>query len=286
MQIIDLVQGSAEWKAFRSNKIMASESSIILDVNPWTTPLQLWKQKLGLLPETQSNAAMEKGHRLEPIAREYFCVQADMDFQPCVVLSDDHPWMGASLDGLSECGRYILEIKCGGEKLYTQAENGEIPEYYMAQMQHQLAVTGLELCYYFVYYEGKGISLEVFRDDVYIQRLIVEGKRFWDCIQNLEQPQLSDKDYIQRDSREWANEAITLKYARDQIKHFETIEKQATQNLIQLAGQSNSLGAGIKLSKCTRKGTVDYKKIINDYNICDEESYRKPDSEYFRITEV
>lgn len=286
MKIINVEQGSEEWKLFRSNKIMASEASIILGINPWTTSLQLWKQKLGLLPETQSNAAMHKGQRLEPIAREYFCVQADMPFEPRVVISDEHEWMGASLDGLSECGRYILEIKCGGEKLYTQAENGEIPDYYMAQMQYQLAVTGLQICYYFVYYEGKGISLEVFRDESYIQRLIVEGKKFWDCIQNLEQPELSDKDYIQREDYEWILASKRWKEANANLKHFEMIEKQARQNLIALAGQSNSSGAGIKLSKCTRKGNVDYKKLMKDYNICDEESYRKPDSEYFRIIEV
>jgi len=283
MQILDCAQRTEAWKKLRSQKIMASDASIIIKANPWKTPHQLWRQKLGLDAEEEENEAMRRGTALEPIALEYFSVINNMDFfKPAVVVSDKHSWMGASLDGLSYCKKYILEIKCGGEKLYNLAKNNEIPPYYYAQIQHQLAVTELDMCYYFVYYEGDGITLEIKRDDDYIKYLIAEEEKFYNCLQNLVAPELTDKDYQKKEDEKWQELAKIWKHATKQIKYYETIERQVRQDLIALAGQSNAQGAGIKLSKCIKKGTIDYKKLVSENNI-NEEQYRKDSIEYFTI---
>lgn len=279
-------QGTPEWHQYRSEGINASEAGVILGVSPYQTPLQLWRQRLGLDPATPNNPAMQRGHDLEPLAREEFTRMTGIEVEPALQIHPELTYMRCSLDGLSLDGKTIVEIKCGGKNLHQQAINGIVPDHYYAQVQHQIKVCELDKAFYFSYNGHEGILIEIKRDEPYIQRLIVEEKKFWDCIQNLVKPELNENDYIKRDDYEWQKAAMNWKRANLQRISFEMIEKQERQNLIALASQSNSWGADIKLSKCTRKGNVDYKKIINDYNIVDEEKYRKPDSEYFIITEV
>ena len=94
------IQGSDAWKIFRKHKIMASEAAIIMGSNPWKTPHKLWSQKVGNIPEDQSNERMEKGTRLEPIARQLLIERTGINFTPALILHQELDWMGASLDGI------------------------------------------------------------------------------------------------------------------------------------------------------------------------------------------
>src|SRR5690606_25562895 len=118
----------------------ATDASVIMGNNPWTTPYKCWQRKLGLIEEQKSNEAMERGKRLEPEARALFIETHGINMKPEVVESTKYDFLGASLDGLSDCGQFICEIKCGGANLHNQALHGIIPKYYEDQIQHQLLV--------------------------------------------------------------------------------------------------------------------------------------------------
>jgi putative phage-type endonuclease len=152
MGIIALEQGSNDWLKYRQSKVMATDTPILLGSNPWKTKLELWEEKLGLRPAQQLNDAMKRGQELEPTARKLASEIIGIEFEPCVWESDKYPFMAASLDGLSSCGNYILEIKCPKEKTHLDAINEVIPAYYWDQMQHQLAcLNDVQICYYFSY---------------------------------------------------------------------------------------------------------------------------------------
>src|ERR1700722_13914293 len=151
MKIINLQQGSKEWLDYRKSKVMATDVPVILGSNPWKTTLELWEEKLDFRPPTQLNDAMRRGQELEPEARKLACELIGIEFEPCVCESSEYPWLAESLDGLSKCGRYILEIKCPKEATHIDAINGIVPPYYTDQKQDQLLVTGAEMCYYFSY---------------------------------------------------------------------------------------------------------------------------------------
>jgi len=110
---------------------------------------------------------MREGLRLEPIARELFAIQNGIEMFPRVVVND---WAMASLDGMSECGKYIVEIKCPGEKDHLLALQGKIPEHYYPQLQHQLYVTGLQSIFYYSFDGTDGVTIVVKRDDAYIEK--------------------------------------------------------------------------------------------------------------------
>lgn len=183
MIIIELDQGSDEWLKFRQSKIGASDSSTILGINPYTTPLKLWGEKLGLIPGQKTNPAMQRGHDLEEVARDKFNQESGIVFKPAIGVSEDYEWMMASFDGVSECGTLILEIKANGKKWHTYVlENGAPPPHHIPQLQHQMYIAGVNKAYYYSFDGENGVTLEVERDEEYIESLIRKELDFWKCI--------------------------------------------------------------------------------------------------------
>lgn len=183
MPLIELIQGSDQWKQWRMSRITATDIPIILGSSPFKTKLELWEEKLGLRPPQPLNAAMARGQALEPEARKLASDLLDIDFRPVVMESTKYPWLAASLDGLGWCkNQYILEIKCPGLKGHEAAINGIIANYYIDQMNHCLLVTGCEKCYYCSYYpnhEKELIIIEVYPDHEKQTEIIAKGQEFY-----------------------------------------------------------------------------------------------------------
>ncbi len=183
MAIIELIQGSDQWKQWRMSRITATDIPIILGSSPFKTKLELWEEKLGLRPPQPMNPAMARGQALEPESRKLACELIGTGFEPAVYESDKYPWLAASLDGISEVGNYILEIKCTGMEKHIQAISGIMPEYYIDQVQTQLLVTQAEICYYFSYrpeYTEKPYAIiEVYPDLEKQAEIISKGQEFY-----------------------------------------------------------------------------------------------------------
>ena len=179
MILLDLEQGSDEWKALRKTKVGASDASTILGINPYCNARKLWGIKVGLLEDQEETPAMTRGKELEPVARDKFCFQMGMVYKPIVGLSETYDWMLASLDGLSEDNQSLVEIKCNGVKANEYVMKGEIPPWHIPQLAHQLIVTGLNKAYYYSFDGNNGLILEYQRDEEYNKRLIEKELAFW-----------------------------------------------------------------------------------------------------------
>lgn len=184
--IIDVEQGSPEWHALRKEKIGASSTPAILGLCPWTKAKTLWSQLLGVIPQKETTPAMSRGTTLEPLARECFNQSTGFDMKPAVVVSIEHPWMMASLDGMNLEKEILLEIKCPGIKTINMAMEGKIPLNYQVQIQHQFAVTGFDQGYYYCFDGDQGIAISINRDNEMIDRIINEGYRFYQSLISLE----------------------------------------------------------------------------------------------------
>lgn len=193
MPRVPLEQGSKEWLAYRQCHIMATAASCIMGTNPFMSALELWEEMLGLRLPITLNEAMKRGIKLEPEARELACKLIGIDFEPCVYESDKYSWQAASLDGLSACGKYILEIKCPGIKSHEMALNNIIRGYYTTQMQHQSCVLPFpEKVFYFSYFpehNEKYKIIEVNPDYEYIEHMIQTQKEFWIKLCTLQPPE-------------------------------------------------------------------------------------------------
>lgn len=142
----NLEQGTPEWKAWRNRGIGGSDAADILGIG-YNTVWQLLGYKLGVA-WIQPTFAMRRGQRLEEPARRWACQQLNEQFIPKCGECHRFRWMRTSLDGINKDGTQILEIKAPKESYHADAVFGSVPDQYKAQLQHNLLVTGADLCWY------------------------------------------------------------------------------------------------------------------------------------------
>lgn len=176
---LDFEQSSNEWLKWRRCGIGASDAPVIMGLSPWQKEGELLLLKTGQKTERPANDAMQRGKRLEPVARQAYIEHTGIAVEPLCVQSRRHAWMRASLDGLSPDGRHVIEIKCPGEKDHGLAAAGTVPAKYYPQLQHILAVTGLAEIYYWSFRFGHTVLLKVDRDEAFIAEMIEKEIAFW-----------------------------------------------------------------------------------------------------------
>lgn len=281
-EFIDIAQGSPEWLELRKSKIGASEAPIIMGVSPWMTAYQLWEQKNDLRPPTADNAYMRRGRELEKHALEKFNKLTGLNLYPRVAVHNELQFMLSSYDGCDDYGDVIVEIKCPGPEDHNTALLGMVPDKYIPQIQHQIALVRPKRSFYFSFNEKEDALIETDPNALYIDEMLVKEKEFFDCMTTFTPPKLTDADYIQREDDEWKALAQQYLLLSTSLNNLEKEEKAVKEKLITLAGKSNARGAGLLLSKIMRKGSVDYTAIpeLKGLNL---ESYRKKPSEYWTI---
>jgi putative phage-type endonuclease len=276
-------QNTPEWLEMRKSKIGASDAPIIMGESPWKTPYQLWQQKLDLVSQEDQNHAMRRGHEMEPIARDAYIKHTGINIEPKVVFHPERDWMMASLDGYNQERGVAVEIKCPGEKDHALAAEGKIPPKYYAQLQHQLAVLGLNKIHYFSFREDSFYLIEVEMDEAYIKKMIKKEEAFMKCLREFQSPELSDRDLINQQSDEWKQSAEAWIEVNEQLKILKDKEKEARERLIALTNNKSSKGAGVKALRTIRKGNIDYNQIP-EIKVIDLEPYRKSSITTWRIT--
>jgi len=179
-----------EWEAARKEGIGASDAPIILGLSPWKTKQQLFEEKTS---ETSLKPTfpMMWGKKWEATALSIFVentgFKVEYETEACFVWSKERPWQFATFDALIDDGSFV-EIKCPlSAKSHQIAVSGNVPEHYMAQMQHQFCLRDCEKAYYFSLFIDRANEfkydaqiLEVYRDEAYIKRIIEEEEIFLD----------------------------------------------------------------------------------------------------------
>jgi len=188
-EIVEVDQGCAAWHALRKRKVTATDAVVIMKESRWKTPSNLYYEKISDSPPAIPNERMQRGTDLEPIARENFIRSTGIVVTPKVVVKD---WAMASLDGMSEDGNCIVEIKCPGSRDHSIALKGKIPDHYQAQLQHQMYVTGLQETFYYSFDGEEGVYFKVKRDDKYIERMVIEEKKFYENLMLCMPPEKED----------------------------------------------------------------------------------------------
>lgn len=182
--IIELKQSSREWLEWRHKGIGASDAPTIMGENPWKSTNDLLREKCGPVRDSAKNEAMTRGTLLEPEARSRYITRTGNVVCPACLQNNKHIWMRASVDGISKDGNTIVEIKCGESAYKRTSQNRCVPDYYYGQLQHIMAVSGLESLDFLCYLPGRPeLLLQVVRDEKYIKRLISAETTFWNNIQ-------------------------------------------------------------------------------------------------------
>lgn len=281
MRKVHFEQGSDEWLNWRRGLLTATDAAMLLGVSPYCTPYKGWQRKIGDAPEQAMNSAMQRGHDDEPIARALFIQEYGINMHPCCVESEKNNFIGASLDGISDCGRFILEVK-------SQRPVDQVPEMHMCQMQHQFLSTDneAEKCFYVSHWQGVNKTFEVYPDSEWQKAYLPQAKEFWKGVVFREPPAMTNKDYRDMNAATgWYSYACEYKRLCAEIKALEELKDSYKKELIKLCGEDSCFGAGIKVMKKFSKGRIDYKEACDVLNIRDDqlEQFRKEGSSTWAI---
>lgn len=174
-----------EWLQYRTQGIGGSDVSVIAGINPYRSVYQLWLEKTGqITPEETENEYTQFGTLLEPIVRKVFTQKTGIKVRKKNMLlqSEEYPFMLANLDGVIRInGEFCLfEAKTASAYKSDEWKNG-IPQEYLLQIQHYMAVTGAIRTYIAVIIGGNHFEYRIIeRDDKMIADIIAMEKQFWE----------------------------------------------------------------------------------------------------------
>ena len=142
-----------EWLEHRKNGIGSSEVATIVGLNPWETPYQLWRRKLGLDPAKNETFAMKAGHYLEDAVAMFWRDETGREIikrsaGDWIIADKQRPYLQVSPDrtywltGMAKnnTNKGILECKTTQKKI----DGDDLPKHWFCQVQYQLGVAELE----------------------------------------------------------------------------------------------------------------------------------------------
>lgn len=215
--------GTDAWHEMRARGIGSSDAGAIIGVSPHATPQDVWASKSGepTRPKPWLDDYASFGSWFEGYLRKHCEMVSGVTIIPGASLgtlrSIEWPIACANIDGLDSDYGVDEEIKTSG------APWTEVPEEYIAQVQHQMFVTGCTearvrqfICpiprpLVMSLHERLGPMLEdvlaewlldvgelvtwiVERDDAYIARLIEREREFWGYVERGEEPPVLDAE--------------------------------------------------------------------------------------------
>lgn len=284
MKKVNVIQGSPEWLLYRKSKITSTDMAAIMNLSPWVTAVDLWREKVGLKPPPVMTAPMQRGRDHEDDARLMAIDELGLHFTPEVVVSDDAPWLMASLDGMSDNGQCLIEIKTPQPHNFEKTEVEPIPKHYYIQMQAAMAACDgiAKMCHYCVYSPELGrLNIRpVERDEAMISDIIEQSRIFWRRIREFDCPPPLHRVI---ETQQMAEAVDRYRIAKDMAARAKEMLEEAQAEIESLAGEDSVQGFGLKLTRYWRKGNVDYSQIPALKEI-DLEKYRKPGAEQIRIS--
>lgn len=197
-----------EWLALRDSGLGGSEIAGILGISPWESPYTIWARKRHEIGPLDESEPMRWGTVLEqPIAQEWSDRYGIDSYQPppiTIYRSKACPIALSSPDRLAENNTAWLEIKNVGRFKLDDWDEG-IPDYYWAQAQWQLAVSGLALCHVVALVGGQDLRWRrVNADPKWQADAFEQAEAFWQRVQSGQAPEV--------DASEATRKALSTRY--------------------------------------------------------------------------
>lgn len=182
-----------EWLEHRRRGIGGSDAAAIAGLSRWRSPVAVWLEKTGQIEPEEPGEAAYWGTVLEDlIAREFSTRTGKKVKRRLAILQHpDYPFMLANVDRLVVGEKAGLECKTTGEYRKAEWEDDRIPDEYILQCQHYMAVTGYPRWYIAVLIGGNKFRWKVIeRDEEIINYLIKIESDFWRLVENRTPPEM------------------------------------------------------------------------------------------------
>lgn len=168
----------------RKQFIGSSDAAAILGLSRWKTQLEVWAEKVGrIVPEDISDKLQVKlGNRLEETVAELFMEETGKKVRRVnkPQIHPDYPFISCQIDRDVVGEDAILECKTASAWKAKEWEGEEIPQEYIIQVVHQLAVTGAAVGYIAVLIGNQEFKWKaIYRDNPTTKSLIDKEVEFW-----------------------------------------------------------------------------------------------------------
>ena len=204
MEFIETTKNEAEkaaWLEKRKHYVTGTDAGKLIGVSPYGGKFAVWLDKTGRAAPVVETPAMKAGKKfesaiLQTYAEEMNCKLEHVDgydLRTC----DEFPRLGASLDGWNHDLQIPVDaknIKWKNEK-WGDAWTDQFPEYYKAQLQVQMMVTGATFAHLAVMFSGQDFfiySMEY--DEEMAQKILDATEEFWPFVESDQMPEADCSD--------------------------------------------------------------------------------------------
>ena len=204
MEFIEIKRNEAEkaaWLEKRKHYVTGTDAGKLIGVSPYGGKFAVWLDKMGRAAPVVETPAMKAGKKfesaiLQTYAEEMNCKLEHVDGYN-LITCDKYPRLGASLDGWNHDLQIPVDaknIKWKNEK-WGDAWTDQFPEYYKAQLQVQMMVTGATFAHLAVMFSGQDFfiySMEY--DEDMAQKILDATDEFWPYVENDQMPEADGSD--------------------------------------------------------------------------------------------
>lgn len=310
-----------EWLAERKKSLGGSDMGAVLGMNSYTSPMAVWMDKTGRLPEKEQTEWMRLGTDLEDYVAQRFCEVSGLK-----VIKDNTTWRNSKYPHLHmNPDRRVVGQKAGLEcKIVSQLNEkkyrgGEFPDSYYAQVVTYLCVSEFDRWYLGALILGEGLRIyqmtripndtkpdwcvaSVYVDDDELKALGDTAENFWGYVETDTPPPV--------DGHPKTGEALFALYpnSNDTAIGIGAFEKDLD-NYFRLKKQLEEIGSTVDgivnrikahLQECERgegekykvswktqtRSTFDHKQFTKDHPEVDVSKYfKQSNSRPFKVTE-
>ena len=171
------------WLELRRNSIGGSDAAAACGASPWKSQLELYCEKMGMIPDKETTEAMRRGIYLEEYVAKRFCEESGKEVRRdnSMWADEEYSFLTANVDRVVIGENAGLECKTMND--YSSSdynlENGEIPSQYYYQCQHYMMVMGWDHMYIAFSTNFKFVWLRIERNDIFIKDMRNEEVSFW-----------------------------------------------------------------------------------------------------------
>ena len=182
-----------EWKQARRKGIGGSDVAATMGLSRFKSTYTLYLEKTGQIKNEVNNEYVHFGTILEEVVAKEFSDQTGKKVHKvnAILIHEKYPWMIANIDRKVTGENAILECKTTSAWNVKEWKDEEIPQEYILQVQHYMAVTETDKAYVAALIGGNHfVWKKVERDEELIQNLIKIEKEFWDCVESKTPPDI------------------------------------------------------------------------------------------------
>ena len=204
MEFIEIKRNEAEkaaWLEKRKHYVTGTDAGKLIGVSPYGGKFAVWLDKTGRAAPVVETPAMKAGKKFESAILQMYAEEMNCKLEHVdgynLITCDKYPRLGASLDGWNHDLQIPVDaknIKWKNEK-WGDAWTDQFPEYYKAQLQVQMMVTGATFAHLAVMFSGQDFfiySMEY--DEDMAQKILDATDEFWPFVERDKMPEADGSD--------------------------------------------------------------------------------------------